>query len=64
MGYVEVFYKDHSGLRLEQGKISDMSWDYCGTCRSITESENGGSYELGTFICHVCLGTPNGFSTP
>lgn len=60
MGYVEIIYKDHSGIRFEGGEAKDMSWDYCGVCRSITESDKGGSFDLGTFICHACLGTPNG----
>lgn len=60
MGYVEILYKDHSGIRIEGGKMEDMSWDYCGVCRSIMNSDNGGTHELGTFICHKCLGTANG----
>lgn len=62
MGFVEILYKDHSGIRIEGGKMEDMSWDYCGVCRSITNSEMGGTHELGTFICHACLGSPNGQS--
>jgi len=57
MGYVEIIYKDRSGLRLEGGKIQEMAWDYCGNCREIKE-QGAGSYELGTFICLSCL-SPN-----
>jgi len=59
MGYVEILYKDHSGIRIEGGKMEDMSWDYCGQCRAITEGSKG-STELGTFICHKCLGWTDG----
>jgi hypothetical protein len=62
MGYVEIIYKDHSGLRIENGDVKEMAWDYCGVCREIKASDTAGSFELGTFICHSCLGTPNGQS--
>ena len=61
MGFVEIIYKDHSGIRIENGEAKEMSWDYCGTCRELVNAEFG-STELGTFICHKCLGTPNGQS--
>lgn len=62
MGYVEIIYKDHSGLRIEDGKIEDMTWDYCGVCREIKQSGQGDAAELGTFICYSCLGWKNGQS--
>ena len=56
MGFVEILYKDHSGIRLEGGKMVEMAWDYCGVCREIKSSEQGESGELGTFMCYTCLG--------
>ena len=63
MGYVEIIYKDGSGLRLEGGKIKEMAYEYCGVCRSIKRSTQGDSAELGTFICFDCLGWDNGLAT-
>ena len=61
MGYVEIIYKDHTGIKFENGEMTDINWDYCGTCRELVNGAYGSS-ELGTFICHKCLGTPNGQS--
>ena len=61
MGFVEIIYKDHSGIRLENNEMKDFNWDYCGTCRELVDGSRGSS-ELGTFICYKCLGTPNGQS--
>ena len=60
MGFVEIFYKDHSGIRIEDGKMVDVSWEYCGNCREIKDASAGDSHELGTFICHSCLGWVDG----
>ena len=58
MGFVEILYKDHSGVRIENGEAKEMAWDYCAVCREITNSDLGSS-ELGTFVCNNCLRTKN-----
>jgi len=62
MGYVEIIYKDGSGLAIEEGKIEPMEYRYCPNCREIKRSTQGDEAELGTFICHSCLGWDNGKS--
>jgi len=59
MGFVEILYKDQSGLHIADGEIKEMAWDWCGTCRTITNSLDGKSTEFGVFICSSCLGSPN-----
>ena len=60
MGFVEIIYKDGSGLRIEEGKIEPMTYDYCAVCREIKLTTEGDAGELGTFICHACLGWVDG----
>lgn len=60
MGYVEMIFKDGSGLRIENDTIEETMYEYCGVCRSITKQNEGDAGELGTFICHSCLGWNDG----
>lgn len=60
MGFIEIIYRDGSGLLIQQGKIEAVEYEYCGKCREIKEDRQGDSLELGTFICHTCLGWSDG----
>ena len=56
MGYVEILYKDQSGLRIEQGKIEEVKWEYCAKCRTIA-TDGVDEPDLGIFICSQCVET-------
>ena len=54
MGFVEILYKDQTGLRIEEGKIEEVKWEYCAKCRTIA-TDGIDEPNLGIFICNQCL---------
>ena len=54
MGYVEILYKDGSGILVANDEISEVKWAYCDQCRTIaTEGMQNANFDV--FICNECL---------